>query len=81
MDGVLASQRRDVILEEVRRTGAVQASDLVLRLGGFGHDRAPGPRRARPPWPLSDDARKVLADNVPELVIAEVNEAVRERAR
>jgi DeoR/GlpR family transcriptional regulator of sugar metabolism len=33
MDGVLARQRQDVILEEVRRTGAVQVSDLVLRLG------------------------------------------------
>jgi DeoR/GlpR family transcriptional regulator of sugar metabolism len=33
MDGVLARQRQEMILEEVRRTGAVQVSDLVLRLG------------------------------------------------
>jgi DeoR/GlpR family transcriptional regulator of sugar metabolism len=33
MAGVLARQRQDVIMEEVRRTGAVQVSDLVLRLG------------------------------------------------
>ncbi|MDR7301390.1 DeoR/GlpR family transcriptional regulator of sugar metabolism [Haloactinomyces albus] len=33
MSGVLARQRQEVILEEVRRTGAVQVSDLVLRLG------------------------------------------------
>jgi DeoR/GlpR family transcriptional regulator of sugar metabolism len=33
MDRVLARQRQEVILEEVRRTGAVQVSDLVLRLG------------------------------------------------
>jgi DeoR/GlpR family transcriptional regulator of sugar metabolism len=30
---VLARQRQEVILEEVRRTGAVQVGDLVLRLG------------------------------------------------
>lgn len=30
---MLARQRQDVILEEVRRTGAVQVSELVLRLG------------------------------------------------
>ncbi|RCW43694.1 DeoR family transcriptional regulator [Halopolyspora algeriensis] len=30
---MLARQRQELILEEVRRTGAVQVSDLVLRLG------------------------------------------------
>lgn len=30
---MLARQRQEVILDEVRRTGAVQVSDLVLRLG------------------------------------------------
>ena len=33
MGGVLARQRQEVILDEVRRTGAVQVSDLVVRLG------------------------------------------------
>jgi DeoR/GlpR family transcriptional regulator of sugar metabolism len=33
MGGVLARQRQEVILDEVRRTGAVQVSELVLRLG------------------------------------------------
>lgn len=33
MGGVLARQRQEVILDEIRRTGAVQVSELVLRLG------------------------------------------------
>lgn len=33
MGGVLARQRQEMILDEARRTGAVQVSELVLRLG------------------------------------------------
>lgn len=33
MGGLLARQRQEMILDEVRRTGAVQVSELVLRLG------------------------------------------------
>ena len=44
---MLAGQRQKLILDELRRLGAVRVSELTELLGRVGHDRPPRPRRAR----------------------------------